>query len=86
VIQLSAMHDVQSIDEIKGNVAPSNAYWQYQTIRFGGDWWVLLYQQFYPSLDVARQAISQLPLELQNLQPFVKSVQQVRQEINLTTP
>jgi len=35
---------------------------------------------------VARQAISQLPLELQNLQPFVKSVQQVRQEINLTTP
>jgi DamX protein len=86
VIQLSAMHDVQSINEIQVNLPTPDAYWQYQTLRFGGDWWVLLHQQFYPSLEAARQAISQLPQALQNLQPFVKSVQQVRQEISLARP
>lgn len=56
--------------------------WVYQTQRYGGDWFVVLFNQSYSTLDDARRAVAQVTNLLPSAQPFVKSMGQVQQEIN----
>jgi len=80
-IQLLAMVDndllQQNIDEQK----ISAQSWVYQTQRFGGNWYVLLLQQSYPSFAAAKAAIDVLPANLLAQSPFVKSANVIQQEI-----
>lgn len=68
----------QFVDENKLN----DQVWIYQTQRFGGDWYVLLNRQAYGSLEQARQDIENLPAAMRRSTPFVKTAEQVQQEIS----
>jgi DamX protein len=82
VIQIAAMANIGILqDYIKDNQL-SQQLWLYKTQRYGGDWYVLLKNQDYPSIEDARAEIINLEDAMLGNTPFVKSVGQVKQEIS----
>ncbi|WP_192889508.1 SPOR domain-containing protein [Vibrio bathopelagicus] len=79
-LQLSAMtslEDVQSFIEeyeVEGKVRI------YPTLRNDTKWFIITYQD-YPTIQVARDAVSALSKPLQQLEPWAKSMNQVHREI-----
>jgi DamX protein len=60
--------------------------WLYKTQRYGGDWYVLLKNQHFPSVEVARAEIDNLADSMLRNAPFVKRIAQVKQEISVSVP
>ena len=81
LIQISAMSDNYLLQQFMQQNPFSKQVWRYTTQRFGADWHVLIYKQYYSSLADARAALAQLPPELAHYRPFVKSARQIKQEI-----
>ena len=81
LIQISAMSDNYLLQQFMQESPLSQQVWTYTTQRFGGDWFVLIYNQVYPSLDVARAALEKLPPSITAYEPFIKSVKQIKQEL-----
>ena len=81
LIQISAMSDKYLLQQFMQDSPLNKQVWTYTTKRFGGDWFVLLYNQVYPSLEHARSALSNLPPTITTYEPFVKSVKQIKQEL-----
>jgi len=52
----------------------------YPTVRNDIEWFIVTYQD-YPTIQVARDAVESLPKELQALEPWAKSMNQVHREI-----
>ena len=81
VIQLAAM---SNLDLLTQYISRHNLkdVWVYKTQRFGGDWHVLLINQAYPSPQLARNALAEMPPLDQTSAAFIKSVGQIHQEIS----
>jgi DamX protein len=60
--------------------------WLYKTQRYGGDWYVLLKNQHFSSIEVARAEILNLAERMSKNTPFVKRIAQVKQEIAISVP
>ncbi|UVK78197.1 MAG: Cell division protein DamX [Sodalis sp. Fse] len=54
-------------------------YWVYETRRDGKPWYVLI-NGVYPSLSQAKNAITQLPAEVQVKKPWAKQLKQVKKD------
>lgn len=86
VLQISGVSTPDLLrDYLQDNNLAQNT-WVYHTQRYGGDWFVVLFNQSYPTLDEARRSVAQVTRLLPNSQPFVKSMEQVQQEIAINTP
>jgi DamX protein len=53
----------------------------YPTVRNEVEWFIITYQN-YPTIQVARDAVEALPADLQQLDPWAKSLSQVHREID----
>ncbi|MBT0586098.1 SPOR domain-containing protein [Alteromonas oceanisediminis] len=80
VIQIAGMQNIELAREFLSDNELLDKVWVYQTQRYGGDWWVLVFNQRFNSLADARSAISNLPAYNQESAPFVKSAQQIARE------
>ncbi|WP_340678333.1 hypothetical protein [Paraglaciecola sp.] len=81
LIQISAMSDNYLLQQFMQENPLRQQVWTYTTQRFGGDWFVLLFNHVYPSLEHARAALNKLPSSIIAYEPFVKSARQVKQEL-----
>jgi DamX protein len=86
VIQIAAMANISILQDYVTDEQLSQQLWLYKTQRYGGDWYVLLKNQHFPSIEDARAEIVNLPNAMLRNTPFVKSIEQVKQEISASTP
>ncbi|WP_299080006.1 DamX protein [uncultured Paraglaciecola sp.] len=84
VIQIAAMANLQALQDFVAIEQLSHQLWLYKTQRYGADWFVLVKNQDFASMEEARVAITQLHASLRLNAPFVKSLRQVKQEISIT--
>ncbi|MGL9773428.1 MAG: SPOR domain-containing protein [Sodalis sp. (in: enterobacteria)] len=56
-------------------------YWVYQTRRDGKPWYVLV-NGVYPSLSQAKNAVAQLPADVQAKKPWARQINQVKKDQN----
>jgi DamX protein len=82
LLQIAGLSNRNTLQQFVDENNLSNQIWIYQTRRFGGNWYVLLNRKSYASLEEARQDIVNLPTAMQRSTPFVKTVEQVQQEIS----
>lgn len=81
VIQLAGLKDLALLRQFVQDHQLGNQVWVYQTQRYGGDWFVLLFKQPFDSLTSARQALALVPDFPGKDQAFVKSGQAVLGEL-----
>ncbi|GBL03755.1 SPOR domain-containing protein [Glaciecola sp. KUL10] len=81
LLQLSGIQNPSVLATyIESNKLKENT-WIYETNRYGGAWYVVLYAQAFNSLDEARRAVQDLPANVRNAEPFAKVAGQIKQEI-----
>lgn len=81
VIQIAAMANISILQEYVSDNHLSQELWLYKTQRYGGDWYVLLKNQNFGSIEAARAEIATLSDAMLMNTPFVKRMTQVKQEI-----
>lgn len=86
VIQVAAMANKSILQEYIKDEQLGGKLWIYKTQRYGADWYVLLNNQAFASMQEARAKIANLSSAVLRNTPFVKSVRQVKQEIPLSIP
>lgn len=86
VIQIAAMANISTLQEYVADEQLSQQLWLYKTQRYGGDWYVLLKNQHFPSIEAARAEIINLADVMLRNSPFVKTLGQVKQEISVSEP
>lgn len=82
-LQLAA---VKSLDEVRKFLNEYQLDGQvnvYPTDRSGTTWYIVTYEN-YPTIQMARDAVSTLPGRLQSLGPWAKSLRQVQRELTRT--
>jgi DamX protein len=83
VIQIAGLQDLELAAQYIGDQNLEEQVWVYQTQRYGGAWYVIVYSEIFDSLDTARAQIPLLPLLNPQSAPFVKSGSQVNAELNI---
>lgn len=84
-VQLSGIQNRQVLEEyLQDNELRKNT-WIYRTQRYGSDWFVVLLNESFSSLNEANSAIQQLPTAIRRGGPFAKRISQVKQEIQNAT-
>ncbi|EEX35514.1 MULTISPECIES: SPOR domain-containing protein [Vibrio] len=80
-LQLAAVRSLEDVQVFldKHNLA-DNVY-IYPTVRNEVEWFIITYQN-YPTIQVARDAVEALPADIQQLDPWAKSLSQVHREID----
>jgi len=86
VIQIAAMANIGILQDYFRDEQLSQQLWLYKTQRYGGDWYVLLINQDFTSIEDARTEITYLGDSMLMNSPFVKSIAQVKQEITVSRP
>jgi DamX protein len=86
VIQIAAMADIEILQYYINDKQLSQQVWLYKTQRYAGDWYVLLKNQYFPTIEIARAEIINLTDGMLGNTPFVKSIRQVKQEISVSVP
>jgi DamX protein len=86
VIQIAAMANISILQDYIEDEQLGQQLWLYKTQRYGGDWYVLLKNQYFPSIEAARAEIINLEDVMLRNTPFVKSIGQVKQEISASGP
>nr|WP_246261265.1 SPOR domain-containing protein [Alteromonas ponticola] len=81
-IQLAGLKDGQLLEQFVKDHDLEAVVKMYQTQRYGGDWYVLLFHQPFASLDTARSAVANLPQYPGREKAFVKSGSQIKAELN----
>ena len=82
VLQLSGIQNPVVLQSYLTNNNMKDSTWVYETQRYGGPWFVVLYRQSFNSIDAALSQLSILPDNVRKAQPFAKSVNQIQQEIS----
>jgi DamX protein len=82
VLQLSGIQNPVVLENYLNNNNLKASTWVYETQRYGGPWYVVLYRQSFNSLDAALEQLSSLPADVKEAQPFAKSINQIQQEIS----
>ena len=81
LLQLSGIQNPSVLTTyIQSNGLEQNT-WIYETSRYGGAWYVVLYAQAFDTLAQARQAAQSLPSNVRDSEPFAKVAGQIKQEI-----
>ena len=86
VIQIAAMANIGILQDYIRDEQLGQQLWLYKTQRYAADWYVLLRNQHFPSIEGARAEITNLTDAMLRNTPFVKSVAQVKQEISVSRP
>ncbi len=86
LIQIAAMANVNILQDYIRDEQLGQQLWLYKTQRYGADWYVLLKNQHFPSIDLARAEIINLEDSMLRNTPFVKRIAQVKQEISISVP
>lgn len=86
LIQIAAMANISILLDYIKDEQLGQQLWLYKTRRYGADWYVLLKNQHFPSIEDARAEIANLAKTKLTNTPFVKSVKQVKQEISNSSP
>lgn len=81
LLQLSGIQNPVVLESYLASNDLKASTWVYQTERYGGPWYVVLYRQSFGSIDAALNLMSSLPEDVKNAEPFAKSVNQIQQEI-----
>ena len=81
VIQLAGLKNEPLLRDFINDHQLQDKVWIYQTRRYGGPWFVLLFKQPFGSVTEARQAMSLLPQYPGKSNAFVKAAEQVLAEI-----
>ena len=81
VLQISGISSESLLQEYLVDNRLLNDVWVYQTRRYGGDWFVVVHNQNYTSLDAARAAAQNFSAQFPGTEPFAKTITQVRNEI-----
>jgi DamX protein len=84
VIQIAAMANISILLDYINDEQLGQQIWLYKTQRYGGDWYVLLKNQNFLSIEDARAEINNLSDVILRNTPFVKSIKQVKQEISVS--
>jgi DamX protein len=84
VIQIAAMANVSILQEFIQDEQLGQQLWLYKTKRYGGDWYVLLKNRHFTSIESARAEIFNLSDVMLRNTPFVKSIGQIKQEIGIS--
>ena len=83
MLQLSGIQNPVVLENyLASNDLKANT-WIYETQRYGGPWYVVVYRQSFESIDAALNRMSSLPAGIRDAEPFAKSVNQIQQEIKL---
>lgn len=82
VLQLSGIQNPVVLENYLNNNNLKASTWVYETQRYGGPWYVVLYRQSFDSIDAALNQLSSLPDDVREAQPFAKSIDQIQNEIN----
>jgi DamX protein len=86
LIQIAAMANVNILQDYIRDEQLGQQLWLYKTQRYGEDWYVLLKNQHFPSIGLARAEIINLADSMLRNTPFVKRIAQVKQEISISAP
>ena len=86
VIQIAAMANISILQDYIKDERLGKQLWLYKTQRYGGDWYVLLKNQHFPTIEAARAEIINLADAMLRNTPFVKSMGQIKQEISASRP
>ena len=86
VIQIAAMANINVLQDYVRDQQLIQQLWLYKTQRYDGDWFVLLKNQHFSSIESARAEIINLSDPMLKNTPFVKDVRQVKQEISISEP
>ncbi|MBE1300945.1 MAG: hypothetical protein GJ680_13685 [Alteromonadaceae bacterium] len=81
VLQITGISSLSLLNEYLIDNNLQQTVWVYQTQRYGGDWFVVLLNQSYSNIDEARSATSLIQQVVPNAQPFAKSINQIKGEI-----
>lgn len=81
VLQLSGIQNPDVLENYLNNNNLKASTWVYETQRYGGPWYVVLYRQSFDSIDAALNQLSSLPDDVREAQPFAKSIDQIQNEI-----
>ncbi len=79
-LQLSAMTSLEDVQSFIEEYDLEKKVRIYPTLRSDTKWFIITYQD-YPTIQVARDAVSTLSKPLQQLEPWAKSMNQVHREI-----
>ncbi|WP_087020802.1 SPOR domain-containing protein [Thaumasiovibrio subtropicus] len=80
-LQLAAVRSQAAAQQFIQEVEMAGQASIYQTVRNGGDWYIVVTGS-YPSIEAARRAEFSLPAKAQEVQPWVKSYRQIHLEID----
>ncbi|MGB3725074.1 MAG: DamX-like protein [Glaciecola sp.] len=81
VLQLSGIQNPAVLETyLNSNNLKANT-WVYETQRYGGPWYVVVYKQSFNSIDAALGQLPSLPSSVLSSEPFAKSIDQIQQEI-----
>ncbi|GGF61433.1 SPOR domain-containing protein [Alteromonas lipolytica] len=80
-VQIAGMKDHQLAADFLRDNDLTNRIIVYQTYRYGGDWYVLLWAESAPSLTQAQQQLAALPTFPGSDKAFIKSARQIKAEI-----
>ncbi|MDK9759233.1 SPOR domain-containing protein, partial [Vibrio sp. D173a] len=79
-LQLGAMTELEDVQAFIEKYDIADDVRIYPTVRNDTEWFIVTYQDF-PTIQVARDAVSTLSKPLQQLEPWAKSMNQVHREI-----
>lgn len=80
-LQLAAMTSMQEVQAFLDKHQLQNQVRIYPTLRNDTEWYIVTYRD-YPTIQMARDAVNELPSALQSLGPWAKSLSQVHREID----
>jgi DamX protein len=86
LIQIAAMADINILQDFIKDEQLGQQLWLYKTQRYGADWYVLLKNSQFISIEDARAEIINLPDAMLRNTPFIKSIGQIKQEISVSVP
>ncbi len=86
LLQVSGISSRSVLDQYLVDNKLTNLVWVYKTKRYGGDWYVVLYNKNFNSLNSARDSVSELPRTTRQSAPFAKSIAMIRKEISQGYP
>jgi DamX protein len=86
LIQIAAMADINILQDFIKDEQLGQQLWLYKTQRYGADWYVLLKDSQFISIEDARAEIINLPDAMLRNTPFIKSIGQIKQEISVSVP
>lgn len=86
LLQISGMSSRSVLDQYLQENNLAGRIWLYKTQRYGGDWYVVLFNQSFDSLVEARASVPELPQTTRQSAPFAKSIGLINSEIEAGYP